>query len=254
MILASGSAACCRTMTRIFSGFLSLSFCILQIVVAERFGWCAASSGACNAQAAKAAVIKADPAKIGFPGCSLSPPICEGGDHGATLRMIVSWSCGSGAFLDWDVFLEESGKWELLWRPPDNLTEIQGGDLSQSSNNSPDLVLRQPIYRDSDAMCCPTGGARRRLLHWDASSFVVASDSAPLDIKSGHHDSGLAAAGNTAEEKITSLRPGSTYGYTILTPRVDFFTLKPDLSAPLSGWEPLSWLNGIGEYNLNVTG
>jgi hypothetical protein len=76
--------------------------CILTAALNLAFGaaQCAASSGAaCTSDAAKAAIVETNPKEIVFPGCSVSTPICQGGDHGQARRMVAAWSCGSGASL-----------------------------------------------------------------------------------------------------------------------------------------------------------
>ena len=162
----------------------NLATCLLLINLTFGAGQCAASSGAaCTSDVAKAAIVETDPKEIAFPGCSVSTPICQGGDHGQARRMVAAWSCGSGGVLNWDVFTEASGKWNLLWRPPDDVNGVFGGNLSRKKEHADDLILEEPIYRDSDPMCCPTGGTKRRILRWNESRFVVLNDSAPPPVK-----------------------------------------------------------------------
>jgi hypothetical protein len=130
----------------------------------------------CTIDDAKAAASTATP-KIDLFNCSMSAPVCQAGDRGVSRRMIVQWNCGSAGVLYWRVFTQDqSGAWKSVWTPPWDLGS-RGGKLSQSRRNPGDLTLEEPIYRDSDADCCPSGGTRRRRLRWKDGAFVVLSDS-----------------------------------------------------------------------------
>lgn len=208
-----------------FPRFLrGLVLCNFLLSAAGSYGCCAGLTEApCSVEAAKAAIVKADPKGIEFPGCDVQTPICQAYDHGAKRRMSASWSCGSGAFLSWYVFVEDAkGEWKLSWKPPDDLTNIMDGTLSRPQKNSDDLALDEPIFRDSDPRASPTGGNRRRLLRWNGNGFVVVRDST---------EPTPAGVAGSLKNGCWRLALPPAIGYD-----EDGWSVGADLQAPLSKW------------------
>jgi hypothetical protein len=66
--------------------------------------------------------------------------------------------------LDWLVFRRTGDTWRLLMR--------QGAGASITAAGS-DIRQTLWIYRPGDSRCCPSGGTKSRLWHWNGSRFVA---------------------------------------------------------------------------------
>jgi hypothetical protein len=79
--------------------------------------------------------------------------------------MVVSlWGPGNTGFIDWAVFRWTGDAWEFLMKQPAAASITAAG---------PDIRQTLPIYRPSDSRCCPTGGTKSRIWHWNGSSFTA---------------------------------------------------------------------------------
>jgi hypothetical protein len=66
--------------------------------------------------------------------------------------------------LDWVVFRWAGDAWQLLMkRHQSAVLTAAGSDIRETVS----------IYRPSDSRCCPTGGTKTRIWHWNGSSFTV---------------------------------------------------------------------------------
>lgn len=71
---------------------------------------------------------------------------------------------GNAGFAYWVVFRWAGGTWQFLMR------QTAGASITAAG---PDIRQTLPIYRPSDSRCCPTGGTKTRLWHWNGSRFVA---------------------------------------------------------------------------------
>ncbi len=80
--------------------------------------------------------------------------------------MVVSLASGgtSVPFEGWAVFRLAGGTWQLVKRP---------GNGAQVSTAGPDIRETVFVLRPGDSRCCPTGGTRSRIWHWNGARFVV---------------------------------------------------------------------------------
>jgi hypothetical protein len=79
--------------------------------------------------------------------------------------MVVSiWGPGNTGPAEWAVFRRAGGTWQFLMKQPAAASITASG---------PDIRQTLPIYRPSDPRCCPTGGTKSRLWHWNGSRFVA---------------------------------------------------------------------------------
>ena len=79
--------------------------------------------------------------------------------------MVVSlWGDGNSGLVEWAVFRWAGGTWQFLMKQPAAASiTAAGADIRQTI----------AIYRPSDPRCCPTGGTRSRLWHWNGARFVA---------------------------------------------------------------------------------
>lgn len=79
--------------------------------------------------------------------------------------MVVSlWGEGNSGVVEWVVFRWIGGTWQFLMKQP------APGSLTAAG---PDIRQTLSIYRPSDPRCCPTGGTKSRLWHWNGARFVA---------------------------------------------------------------------------------
>jgi len=81
--------------------------------------------------------------------------------------MVVSLG-GPGAstgMIDWVVFRWAGGTWQFLMK------RHQAAVLAAAGSDIRETVS---IFRDGDPRCCPTGGTKTRIWHWNGSRFVAA--------------------------------------------------------------------------------
>lgn len=86
------------------------------------------------------------------------------GDRAADLLLTFS-SGGTAGDVAWAVFRRASGAWKLA------LTRLEVYKLALRVIGG-DPVETIPVYRVSDANCCPTGGYDHTRWHWDGKRFV----------------------------------------------------------------------------------
>jgi hypothetical protein len=67
--------------------------------------------------------------------------------------------------LDWVVFRWAGDAWQLLMK------QHQSAVLTAAGSDIRETVS---IFRDGDPRCCPSGGTKARIWHWDGARFVAA--------------------------------------------------------------------------------
>jgi hypothetical protein len=83
----------------------------------------------------------------------------------ASKTMVVSlMGAGSAGMLDWVVFSWTGSEWQLL------LKRHQAALLSAAGSDIRETVF---IFRPGDSRCCPSGGTKARIWHWNGASFAA---------------------------------------------------------------------------------
>ena len=80
--------------------------------------------------------------------------------------MVVSLATGGSSvpFGGWAVFRMSNGKWQLV------MQRHNGAQIGPAGSDIRDTVS---ILRPGDSRCCPTGGTRSRIWHWNGTRFVT---------------------------------------------------------------------------------
>jgi hypothetical protein len=71
---------------------------------------------------------------------------------------------GNTGLIDWVVFRWAEDAWQFLMKQPAAASITTAG---------PDIRQTLPVYRPDDARCCPTGGTKTRIWHWNGTRFVA---------------------------------------------------------------------------------
>jgi len=71
---------------------------------------------------------------------------------------------GNTGFAEWAVFRWAGGAWLFVMKQP------AGASITAAGS---DIRQTLPIYRSSDSRCCPTGGTKTRLWHWNGTRFTA---------------------------------------------------------------------------------
>jgi hypothetical protein len=123
-----------------------------------------AAAGRCS-KAEAAAVVR----RLGWSDLSQVAPVYKvlcGSFAGPGSRTMVASLSGPDnvGMLYWAVFRFSGSDWQLLLkrRQAALLTSV-GGDIEESVS----------IYRSGDPRCCPSGGTRSRLWHWNGARLVA---------------------------------------------------------------------------------
>ena len=124
----------------------------------------AATAGRCSKASARTIV-----AQLGLGERSVADPVgrvlCGSFTGPGTQTMVVSlWGDGNSGLVEWAVFRWTGGTWQFLMTQPAAASITAAG---------PDLRQTLPIYLPNDPRCCPTGGEKSRLWHWNGSRFVA---------------------------------------------------------------------------------
>jgi hypothetical protein len=85
---------------------------------------------------------------------------------GRTDMAVTLFSGGTAGDIAWVVFVAT----DAGWRP----SLVRGGYKIGLWRTGGDLVVSQPVYRNDDPNCCPTGGFDHVRWHWNGSRFVAA--------------------------------------------------------------------------------
>jgi hypothetical protein len=83
---------------------------------------------------------------------------------GSQTMVVLLWGEGNSGVVEWVVFRWAGGTWQFLMKQP------TPGSITAAG---PDIRQTLPIYRPSDPRCCPTGGTKSRIWHWNGSRFVA---------------------------------------------------------------------------------
>ena len=166
-----------RTSTSIRLGLGVLVAVVSTVAVAAAFG---ASGGAGSTpsatervaagQCSKAAAVRVvKRLRLGAAGLIPNPvhAVLCGAFMGPGSRVMVVSLASDGAsvpFGGWVVFRLAGGTWQLVMQRRDGAeVSAAGSDIRESLS----------ILRPGDSHCCPTGGTRARLWHWNGTRFVA---------------------------------------------------------------------------------
>jgi hypothetical protein len=83
---------------------------------------------------------------------------------GSQAMVVVLRGPGSTGFVDWVVFRWAGGAWQFLMKQP------LGGSITAAGS---DIRQTLPIYRPADSRCCPSGGTKTRIWHWNGIRLVA---------------------------------------------------------------------------------
>jgi hypothetical protein len=86
------------------------------------------------------------------------------GPGSRTMVALLASGGASAPFGGWAVFRPVGGSWGLV------TVRNGGGPITAAGS---DLKETQGILREGDSHCCPTGGTRARLWHWNGTRFVA---------------------------------------------------------------------------------
>lgn len=71
---------------------------------------------------------------------------------------------GNTGLIEWAVFRWEADAWQFVMKQPAAAAITAAG---------PDIRQTLPVYRPSDSRCCPSGGTKTRIWHWNGSNFTA---------------------------------------------------------------------------------
>jgi hypothetical protein len=125
----------------------------------------AASSSASSCSKATAReVVERLGLSMNTPGADPVGKVLCGAFTGPGSRTMVVVLAGPTGLLDWVVFRWTGSAWQLVMR--------QSGGASITAAGS-DIRQTISIYRERDPRCCPSGGTKSRLWHWNGTRFVA---------------------------------------------------------------------------------
>jgi len=170
---------------------------IAAVAATGAFG--GSGSGTITGRCSKAdatAVVK----RLGLNDPTVATPVykvlCGSFTGPGSRTMVVSiWGPGNSGPAEWAVFRWYGNTWQFLMKQP------AAASITAAGN---DIRQTLPIYRPNDPRCCPTGGTKSRLWHWNGSRFVASPwkqvgkadpadrgfDSPSLNINCGMFDNG----------------------------------------------------------------
>lgn len=73
---------------------------------------------------------------------------------------------GNTGFVYWVVFRWAGDAWQFLMK------QTAGASITAAGS---DIRQTLPIYRPSDPRCCPTGGTKSRIWHWNGTRFTASA-------------------------------------------------------------------------------
>lgn len=71
---------------------------------------------------------------------------------------------GNSGLIEWVVFRWDGGAWQFVMKQPAAASITAAGS---------DIRQTLAIYRPDDPRCCPTGGTKTRIWHWNGTRFTV---------------------------------------------------------------------------------
>jgi uncharacterized protein DUF6636 len=83
---------------------------------------------------------------------------------GSQAMVVMLRGQGNTGFVHWVVFRWAGGAWQFLMKQP------AGASITAAGS---DIRQTLPIYRPADSRCCPSGGTKTRIWHWNGSRFVA---------------------------------------------------------------------------------
>ena len=125
-----------------------------------------AASPACSKAEATSLVKRLHLGSSDFVPNPVSGVLC-GAFMGPRSRTMVALLVSGGAsapFGGWAVFRPDGSTWRLV------MERTGGGPITAAG---PDLKETQWIMREGDSHCCPTGGTKARLWHWNGTRFAA---------------------------------------------------------------------------------
>jgi hypothetical protein len=119
---------------------------------------------ACSAQAADELVKR-----LGLSDPEVTNPVfkvlCGAFTGPGSQTMVVSLlGPGSTGMIDWVVFRSLGGEWQFLMK------RHQAAALTAAGS---DIREKVSIFRPGDSRCCPSGGTKARIWHWDGTRLVA---------------------------------------------------------------------------------
>jgi hypothetical protein len=127
----------------------------------------AAGRTAANADCSRAAareVVERLGLSLNDPSADPIAKVLCGAFTGPGSQTMVVTLAGPMGPLDWVVFRWAGGAWQILMRQP------AGASITASGS---DIRQTLPIYRSDDPRCCPTGGTKSRIWHWNGTRFTA---------------------------------------------------------------------------------
>jgi hypothetical protein len=83
--------------------------------------------------------------------------------QGSQVMVASFFGPGNVGLIDWAIFRLASGEWQLV------LTRHEAARFAAVGT---DIRETMDVYRSSDPRCCPSGGTRSQVWHWNGSRFV----------------------------------------------------------------------------------
>lgn len=141
-----------------------LTLVVVAISVTAAAGQSAAAAGRCS-KAEATAIVK----QLGLHDPTVANPVykvlCGSFTGPGSRTMVVSiWGPGNTGPVEWAVFRWTGNTWQFLMKQRAAASITAAG---------PDIRQTLPIYRPGDPRCCPSGGTKSRLWHWNGSRFVA---------------------------------------------------------------------------------
>lgn len=126
------------------------------------------ASGRCSKAEAIAVVKRLHLGEADFVPNPVWAVICGAFMGPGSQTMVVSLASGGASipFAGWAVFRLSGGVWQLVMR------RIDGAEVSAAGSDIRETVS---VLRPGDQHCCPTGGTRSRIWHWNGTRFTASA-------------------------------------------------------------------------------
>jgi len=156
------------------AGFSCVASCCFAVLASsglaagsERAG-ASLAGGAGSADCSKAAALEVvTRLHLNDPGVTnpISAVLCGSFTGPGSQTMVVSlFGPGNTGMIDWVVFRWDGNAWQFVMK------QHQAATLSAAASDIRETVS---IFRPSDPRCCPSGGTKSRIWHWNGSAFVA---------------------------------------------------------------------------------
>jgi len=133
----------------------------------------AAAAPTCNRVAAKSAILANTHLRSLWPilkqGGGVDMVYCRDLTRDGKRDMAATiFSGGTAGDTAWIVFRRVGAQWRLA------LGHLKAYKVSLVFKRGGDVIETQPIYKENDPNCCPTGGFDHHRFHWNGKQFVLA--------------------------------------------------------------------------------